>query len=290
MTKYYALHPARFKLDGGAMYGIIPKPLWEKKSPPDKLNRIDLALRLIFIQKEKRNILIDTGIGDYHDDNFKQRFGVEGEASPLKNILKKHFDLNPEDITDLILTHLHFDHVGGIKEGEKLTFPNATVYLNKNHYIYALAPTKRDQGSFLTKYFKPVIEEYDQKKQLVWLEENEGTLFNFKDGTSIKYLSSFGHTPFMIHPYDENFIYMADLVPTSNHIKIPWVMGYDIAPGQTTKDKEEILPFIQKENLTMIFEHDPKTLGAKLEQNQKNQWVPCREVNSFQHIVEEINF
>ena len=111
MKKYYVLHPAVFKLDGGAMFGIIPKPLWQKCIPADELNRIQLSLRVMLIQTTHKNILIDTGVGDYHGDKFDNRFGVEGKKNPLIQILKDQLNLNPSDITDLIVSHMHFDHV-----------------------------------------------------------------------------------------------------------------------------------------------------------------------------------
>lgn len=119
MKKYFVLHPATFKLDGGAMFGIIPKPLWSKQIPSDELNRIHLSLRVMLIQTKNKNILVDTGIGDYHGDKFDDRFAVQGDKLPLLQVLKDHFNLNPEDITDIVITHLHFDHVGGL--GQDMT-------------------------------------------------------------------------------------------------------------------------------------------------------------------------
>lgn len=269
MTKRYAiLHPAVFKLDGGAMFGIIPKPLWSKQIPADEMNRIQLSLRVMLIQTSSRNILIDTGIGDYHGDKFDDRFGVIGPKNPLVESLKNHFNLNPEDITDLIVTHLHFDHVGGLgKEGpEHLeVFPKARFHLHRQHYDYALNPTLRDSGSFHAQYFKPLIEKADKKGRIHWLSGEEGDVL--KDGTDeIRFKCSHGHTPFLVHPYDEKFIYMADLVPTSAHIPVPWVMGYDISPGITTLDKVRFYEFVLKNNLTIIFEHDMKFWGAKIRQ------------------------
>jgi glyoxylase-like metal-dependent hydrolase (beta-lactamase superfamily II) len=265
MKKYFLLHPAVFKLDGGAMFGIIPKPLWSKAIPADEQNRIELSLRVMYIEMGKRKILVDTGIGDYHGDKFDDRFGVKGEKYPLTQTLKKLFNVNPEDITDLIVTHLHFDHVGGLGQASphESVFPQATFHVHKQHYEYALNPTDRDAGSFHAQYFRPLIEAADQAGKVHWVDGNEGVLLKEGDD-QISFRCSFGHTPFLLHPYDEKFIYMADLVPTSHHIPIPWVMGYDIAPGQTTKDKKEFFKFIAAQKLTMIFEHDMKIWGAQL--------------------------
>lgn len=269
MKKYYVLHPAVFKLDGGAMFGIIPKPLWSKAIPADEQNRIQLSLRVMLIQTTHKNILIDTGIGDYHGDKFDDRFGVVGNKNPLMGILKEKFQLEASDITDLIISHLHFDHVGGLGHAtpHQLLFPAATIHVHRQHYDYALNPTDRDAGSFHTQYFKALLELAEKNGKLHWLQGNEGVILT--DGEDkINFKCSFGHTPYLMHAWDENFIYMADLVPTAHHIPIPWVMGYDISPGQTTKDKKEFYEFISSQNKTMIFEHDMQTWGAKIVVNK----------------------
>jgi len=270
---YFCLEPARFKLDGGAMFGIIPKPLWNKVHPADDQNRIELALRLILIKDEtlKKNILIDTGIGDYHGHKFEERFGITGPLTPLEIALSE-IDLKPSDITDLIISHLHFDHVGGLGkmlDGKmEAVLPNATIHLHKKHYEYSKNPTDRDQGSFQSEYFEPVLEWYMKKNQIHFVDGMEGEVL-----PGISFKCSMGHTPFLLHAYDENFIYMADLIPTSNHVHIPWVMGYDISPGVTTQDKKHFLSFIKEKNLTMIFEHDPVYFGSKVKSNDKNDLV-----------------
>lgn len=274
MKKYSVLHPAVFKLDGGAMFGIIPKPLWSKQIPADELNRIEMSLRVMLIQTEKKNILIDTGIGDYHGEKFDDRFGVKGEKNPLIGLLKKEHGLDSEDITDLIVSHLHFDHVGGLggDEGSRRPlFPKATLHIHKNHYDYALNPTVRDTGSFHSEYFKPLIEAADAEGRVHWVEGKEGIIL--QDGTeTLKFKCSFGHTPYLMHAFDERFIYMADLVPTSAHIPLPWVMGYDIAPGQTTVDKKDFYDLILEKDLTLVFEHDLRYWGAKIAPSAKGDF------------------
>jgi len=261
--KYFVLHPAIFKLDGGAMFGIIPKPLWSKQIPADEMNRIQLSLRVMLIQTTNRNILIDTGIGDYHGEKFDDRFGVVGDKNPLIQILKDELDLNPEDITDLIISHLHFDHVGGLGHDE-LLFPKAILHVHRQHYDYALNPTARDAGSFHTQYFKALLEKAHNQGRIHWLEGQDGLILS--DGLdSIYFKCSFGHTPYLTHAFDVNFINMADLVPTAAHLPIPWVMGYDISPGQTAKDKADFYQFISQEKKTMIFEHDMNTWGVKID-------------------------
>lgn len=257
--KTYLLHPATFKLDGGAMFGIIPKPLWEKKILPDESNRILMSLRVMLFVTNNRKILVDTGIGEYHNEKFYKNFDIQCEENPLVEALSK-LEIKANQITDIILTHLHFDHVGGLADKDNnLLFTNATIHTHKKHYEYALNPTDRDSGSFHSHIFKNLLEQ----SKLNLLEDLEGTLI--KDGNDeIKYKTSFGHTPYMIHPYSDQYIYMADLVPMSHHIPIPWVMGYDIEPAVTTKYKKKFYDFIQENNLTMIFEHDNDSYGGKI--------------------------
>jgi glyoxylase-like metal-dependent hydrolase (beta-lactamase superfamily II) len=295
MTKQYALlHPAVFKLDGGAMFGIIPKPLWSKAIPADDLNRIELSLRVMLIQTKNRKILIDTGIGDYHGEKFDERFGVRGPKNPLLECLVKNWQIRPQEITDLIITHLHFDHVGGLggnSGAHKALFPNATLHLHRQHFEYALSPTLRDSGSFHVHYWKPLIEEADREGKVHWISGEEGLVLE-DQGESILFKCSHGHTPYLLHPYDENFIYMADLVPTSAHIPVPWVMGYDIAPGQTTRDKILFYQFIESNKLTMVFEHDAKIWGAKIRQTSATEFAAetTYSVNSLDPLRPEIVF
>lgn len=262
MAQYYALHPATFKLDGGAMFGIIPKPLWEKQIPADELNRIHLSLRVLCVRTNNRVILIDTGIGDDHDAKFSQRFAIQGPTNPLVQVLQQELFLSPNEVTDVVVTHLHFDHAGGLGEGHFL-FPNARLHLHRRHYEYSQAPTARDTGSFLKDHFLPVTEELQKSGRIEWHEGESGVLLKDDDYT-MHFRASHGHTPWLMHPYDERFIYMADLVPTSAHVPIPWVMGYDIAPGRTTVDKHEFYEFIRAHNLVMVFEHDIHFWGARL--------------------------
>ncbi len=275
--QYFSLEPARFKLDGGAMFGIIPKPLWNKVHPADELNRIELALRLVLIKDGNKNILIDTGIGDYHGQKWDERFGVVGKPSPLELALEEA-GLKPEDITDLIISHLHFDHVGGIGkmvDGKiEPVLKKATVHLHKKHYEYSHHPTDRDTGSFQIEYFEPVIKWYQDHNQVHFVDGMEGEIF-----PGMKFKCSMGHTPYLLHAYDDKIIYMADLIPTSNHVHIPWVMGYDISPGVTTEDKKVFLDFIEKKGLTMIFEHDPLFYGSTVVKNEKGDFTCGQKLN-----------
>lgn len=278
MTQIYGiLEPQSFKLDGGAMFGIIPKPLWNKVHPADEENRILLALRLQLLKKDDRIILIDTGVGNYHGDKFDHRFAVTNTHTPLLESLKQ-IGLTPDDITDLVISHLHFDHTGGIVEkvegmdSLQCVFKKATLHLHKKHYEYAQNPTERDAGSFHQHIFNPAIKWYEENKKIHWLDGDEGEIL-----PGLNYLISHGHTPYLVHAYDDKTIYLADLIPTSNHVHIPWVMGYDISPGVTTADKRRVLKFIAEKKLIAIFEHDPEYYGAKIELNNKQDFV-CQEL------------
>ena len=289
--KKFVLHPAKFKLDGGAMFGIIPKPLWEKKITPDEFNRINMSLRIAYIETANKKILIDTGIGDYHPQKFNEQFDIRSESSPIQNILKKNFNVSPSEITDIILSHLHFDHVGGLgtgKDGTDLIFENATIHLHKDHYNYALSPTLRDSGSFQAHYFQKILKTYEEKNQLHYLIGDESVILQDEE-EEISFLTSFGHTPHMIHPIFEGYIYMADLVPMSHHVNIPWVMGYDIEPGVTTKSKEKFYKVIQDKKLKMIFEHDDKIIGGELAVDERNKYTLSKpimsELETYQKLV-----
>lgn len=266
------IHPATFKLDGGAMFGIIPKPLWEKKIKPDEFNRINMSLRVVLFQSKNKNILVDTGVGDYHNEKFQNQFDIQSEKSPLVLALSK-VNLRPEDITDIIITHLHFDHVGGLGQGENGTdviFENATVHVHKEHYEYSQKATLRDAGSFHVKTFMPLLDFYKNKENLNLVSKETGVLI--EDGSDkVHFKISFGHTPYMLHPYTDNYIYMADLVPMGHHLHIPWVMGYDIEPGVTTTYKQIFFDFIKEKSLCMIFEHDNEVWGGKLEYDNRGR-------------------
>lgn len=289
--KYYLLEPATFKLDGGAMYGIIPKPLWNKFHPADELNRVDLALRLWVIESENKLIVVDTGIGDYHDDKFNKMFDVKSSKHPLEQALNQ-IGKSCSDVTDLVISHLHFDHVGGIgilKDGQwQPAFEKATLHLHQEHLQYAKKPTARDTGSFHTHSFLPVIEQYQNQGKLTFHSGQEGVLMKLNDSEVLSFKCSHGHTPWLMHPYTDEMIYLADLIPTKNHISTPWVMGYDISPGITTEDKENMLPFIIENNLMMIFEHDPLYWGSRVEKNAKNKYVALEPVEKHDQLAYQI--
>jgi len=273
--KYSIIEPAFFRLDGGAMYGIIPKPLWNKVHPADEKNRILLALRLLLIQGPERTVLIDTGIGDYHDEKFVHMFDINGLHSPLEQALAE-IGLGKEDITDLVISHLHFDHIGGLginnDKGQHIPLlPHAKVHVHKKHFEYAFKPSSRDAGSFHSHRFGPLLKTYEDKGQLFFYEGEQGELFDLGQGSPLKFITSHGHTPWLLHPYTDEYLYITDLIPTSNHLHIPWVMGYDIEPVITTKYKIKLLKFIQANQLKVIYEHDPLYWGSELVEDEKGR-------------------
>ena len=223
-------------------------------------------MRLWCTKTKNKLIITDTGIGDYHGEKFEQQFGVRGGAHPLKQALNQAgYEL--EDVTDLVISHLHFDHAGGIcteDNGNFIpVFPNATLHLHRRHYDYSLDPFDKDRGSFHSNVYNPAVQYYRQNNKLNWLDNEKGQILS-DHGYELKFVVSHGHTPFLIHPFDSKYIYLADIVPTSNHVHIPWVMAYDIEPARSTEDKKRILKMVAEKDLTIIFEHDPIFWGAKV--------------------------
>ncbi len=265
----YELHQidtGRFGLDGGAMFGIVPKTIWSKLNPSDDENRIDLALRTLLITGNKRNILVDNGIGTNFSEKYTKIYKIDHSKYNLDSSLKR-FNLETKDITDVILTHLHFDHAGGStyrEDGElKLTFPNATYYVQKANYEWALTPNDKERGSYLKENFVPVLEK--GKLQLV-----EG---KFELIPHIDVIISDGHTVGLqlVKVSDEGntLVYCADLIPTASHIKIPYIMGYDIEPLKIMREKKELLSLACNDNWTLFFEHDVMIEAVKVKKTEK---------------------
>ncbi len=268
--KYEVQHvdAGRFKLDGGAMFGIIPKVLWERKSPADYQNRIRMAANLLLLQGEDRNILIDTGIGYKSSEKFRQIYAIDYSEYDLDRSLE-NLDIIPEDITDVILTHLHFDHAGGgtrVDENDQLvpTFPNAKYYVQNKQLEWAKSPIEKDRASFLKENFLPL----EESGQLVVLDK-DGEVF-----PGIELLLVDGHTLaqqlVLIHGSDGDLLFAADLIPRASHIPIPWVMGYDNEPIKTIQEKKRILERATREKWLLFFEHDPDICCVTIHKGAKD--------------------
>lgn len=252
--KINIIESGTFALDGGAMFGIIPKALWERTNPPDNSNRITLATRNLLLISNSKKILVDTGMGNDWDEKSKEIYKIEQGENSIDKSLKK-LNLSKDEITDVILTHLHFDHTGGSlkKENEKLipAFPNAKYHVRKQNHDWAMNPSDRDKGSYIKEKFHPLLEH----GVLNLLDGSE----NFDD--EIEFIIVNGHTfgQQLLKIFDSSttVLYCGDLFPTTSHIRIPYVMGYDIQPLETVKEKKMLLPKIVEENWKLFFEHDP---------------------------------
>jgi glyoxylase-like metal-dependent hydrolase (beta-lactamase superfamily II) len=262
----HTIETGRFALDGGAMFGVVPKNLWQKTNPADENNRIDLALRSLLIKGENRNILIDTGIGNKFDAKFASIYKINIEKYSLEKSLQIH-QITKNDITDVIITHLHFDHAGGTtyQTGHNLTitFPNAVHYVQAEQWDWATHPSEKDRASFLDDDFK-ILESSGNLKKL----SGPAELF-----PGIEILVMYGHTPGMqlvkISDNEATLLFAADLIPTASHISIPWVMAYDNHPITTINEKKRLLPLITEQNWIVFFEHDPYRPAATVMKTEK---------------------
>ena len=249
--KIHVINTGNFKLDGGAMFGVVPKSIWSRTNPADTNNMCSWAMRCLLIENESDKILIDTGIGNKQDDKFFQYFYLHGKDSLLKSL--KNINISPSEITDVFFTHLHFDHCGGavIRNNGKyeLLFKNANHLTNKKHWDLANNPNGREKASFLKENFKP-IEENNKLKFIT-----EGYL---KSNISVRFFH--GHTlaqmiP-MINIQNQTIVFMADLLPSIGHIPLPYIMGYDTQPLITLKEKEDFLKEAAQKKYILFLEHD----------------------------------
>lgn len=260
--------PSVFGLDGGAMFGIVPKPLWSKVYPADEMNRIDMAGRIFIISVEGRNIIIETGMGTKYDEKFKKIYNIR--VNNLQELLKTYY-LSVDMISDVIVSHLHFDHAGGltIREGSRVVpvFPNARVYVQKVQLENAMNPSIKDRGSYIREDFEFLIE---YKNSVIIDGEYE-----ILKGIRIRPVN--GHTYGMQTVYIEtgehNFIFTADLIPTARHIRIPYVMAYDLNPLKTIEEKRDLLNYAVKNNSILLFPHDIYTPAARVKCNNDDYEV-----------------
>ncbi len=252
--KLTPIETGNLKLDGGAMFGVVPKVMWQKVYPADENNLANWAMRCLLIEDGDRKILIDNGIGDKQDEKFLSHYYLNGDDTLEKSLAKA--GVKPEDITDMILTHMHFDHCGGSvkwnhdKTDFELAFPNATYWTSKKQYQWATHPNRREKASFLKENILP-IEESGQLK----LIEDEG---EYIPGIDFKLYD--GHTNGQVIPHihyqDKTVVFMADLMPSTAHIPMPWIMAYDTRPLQTLKDRERFYAEALAGNYILFFEHD----------------------------------
>lgn len=269
-----ALHPIKagtFKLDGGAMFGVVPRVLWEKLNPPDDKNLCTWSLRCLLAHTGTRRILIDTGIGTKQDAKFMSHFHPSEHAIDAS---LKESGFSRSDITDVFLTHLHFDHCGGALErsssGEIVpAFPNATYWSCASHLEWALNPNDREKASFLKENIVPLIDH----GVLQFIEESQ--LVQWHDGITVRF--AYGHTHAMMIPQipfnGRIIVFCADLLPSAYHVGMPYVMSYDVKPLQTLKEKEKFFADAVAEDFVLFLEHDPEHECLTLKKDDRGRYV-----------------
>lgn len=267
--RLYSIDTGFFKLDGGAMFGVVPKSIWQRTNPADERNMCTWAARLLLIEDDERLILVDTGIGNKQDDKFFSHYYRHGEAT-LDTSLAAH-GFHRDDITDVFLTHLHFDHVGDAirrsADGEQLvpTFKNATYWSNKQHWDWALFPNHREKPSFLPENILPIYE----SGQLRFIDVEDG--IRFSENIAVRFAN--GHTEAMMLPQinynGKTLLYMADLLPSAGHIPIPYVMSYDVRPLVTMDERKRFWQEAVDNEYVLFLEHDPTNECCTIQLTEK---------------------
>lgn len=285
IMKLHSIEAGNFKLDGGAMFGVVPKTIWNKTNPADNNNLIDIAARCLLIEDGNRLILIDTGMGDKQSDKFFGYYSIWGDFSLDKSLAEKGF--HRDDITDVFMTHLHFDHCGGSvqwnreRTGYEVAFKNATFWTNEDHWYWATKPNAREKASFLSENILPMQE----SGQLKFIKKPDGqTARSSELGFDIFYAD--GHTDKMmipkIHYRDKTFCFTSDLLATAGHIPLPYVMGYDTRPLLTLAEKQTFLQRAADENFYLILEHDAHNEIITVKNTEKgvrlNQVFSCADL------------
>lgn len=269
--KIHVIETGLFKLDGGAMFGVVPKTLWQKTNPSDENNMCTWALRCLLIEDGKRLMLIDTGIGDKQSEKFFSHYHLQGNDTLIGSIRKAGF--HEDDITDVILTHLHFDHCGGAiawntqKDGYRPVFKHAIYWSNASHWQWATIPNVREKASFLAENILPIQE----SGQLKFVERTGS--FSREVFPNIDLLFVDGHTDSMMIPHikykGKTIVFMADLLPSVGHIPLPYVMGYDTRPLMTLEEKGSFLDTAATENYVLFLEHDSVNECCTLQHTEK---------------------
>jgi glyoxylase-like metal-dependent hydrolase (beta-lactamase superfamily II) len=265
--KLFSINTGYFKLDGGAMFGVVPKSIWNKLNPSDENNLCSWAMRSMLVQDGNRLILIDNGMGDKQDSTFMRHYYLHGDDSLEKSLAQHGF--HADDITDVFLTHLHFDHCGGsiARQGSTLVpaFKNATYWSNLRHWETATKPNDREKASFLKENILPI----EESGQLKFVEPTDGVAFS--ENMIVRF--AHGHTEAMMLPQlqykGRTLVYMADLLPATAHIPIPYVMAYDMFPLTTMQEKKAFLNEALENNYVLFFEHDPQNECCTLQQTER---------------------
>lgn len=265
--KLHTINTGFFKLDGGAMFGVVPKVIWQKTNPADANNLCTWAMRCLLIEEGNQLILVDTGIGNKQDEKFFSHYYLHGDDSMEKSLAQLGFSTG--DITDVFLTHLHFDHVGGAvaRDGDQLkpAFSNATYWSNQKHWQWAVEPNAREKASFLKENILPIQE----SGQLKFVAEQENIAWQKDINISFAY----GHTDAMMLPKinykGRTIVYMADLLPSVGHLPLPYVMAYDMFPLKTLTEKQAFLEEAVKNNYILYLEHDPVNECCTLQRTEK---------------------
>lgn len=283
--KLISIDTGHFKLDGGAMFGVIPKTLWSRLIQADENNLCSWTMRCLLVDTGDRKILIDTGLGNKQDSKFFSLYYLHGEGTLKGSLLKNGY--TPDQITDVILTHFHFDHVGGavdkLEDGKLVpAFPNATFWTTKRHYDWANNPNARERASFLKENFVPLLEE----GVLKYIPEEAG--FRFHEKISIRL--AYGHTESMIIPEihlsdSHSMFYGADLIPSKYHVGLPYIMGYDIRPLITLQEKIDFLSEVGNKGHSIFLEHDKETECITIALDEKGR----PSVNSVMTLSEAVS-
>ncbi len=274
----YPVSDGRFRLDGGAMFGVVPKVLWEKCCPADDLNRISLSLTALLIRANGKNILVDTGLGPKGDEKFQRMFAVERTPTILESL--KRLGLGPDDIHLVINTHLHFDHAGGntIREGDgriRPAFPKARYVIQRGEFEDAARANERTRASYRPENFTPI----DHIKQWEFLHGDTELV------PGVTAVVTAGHTrchqSVKIESEGQVAIFLGDLIPTVSHLPLPYIMSYDLFPIQTLETKRWVLDRAFEERWLLLFEHDPVVQAGHVHKDQEGKYV-LREVAAWQ--------